>query len=466
MLGYLLEIMSTTPGEAMQALRIENMGIPLVAPFFFLTAIGFFMQKLLKPWMVIISIIYGLAMFIVVFTNDSHMLYYSSIELAFNGSFFYPILERGPIYIVQQIVSIACMLSVYVLLAATFIRGSKKLRRQMDLFIIGSLFGFFANIANITGIVPYGIDPTPIGLSLGLIFFAFSLYHHKHMDIVPRAFDMAVEKMNDAMIIVDSEWSFIFCNQSAKDIFPELENYSGAEDVRCITAWPQELNFGEKSDTKFSIKNHATDELALKSATVDDIYDMHDKKIGVSIVIKDITETTNMVKKLEELAIKDPLTGLYNRRHFTSYFNNQISLSKRYDFSVGLILFDLDYFKSINDNYGHVAGDYVLSKTASAISKKLRAHEMLARYGGEEFIILSTEKEAEGLKLFAERLRKTIESEIFDYEGHTIRVTASFGCAIVRKEQIFEEAVEIVDKALYEAKDSGRNMVIVRSTSE
>ena len=103
--GYLLELHATTPGEAMMALRIENVGIPLVTPFFLLTALGFYQPRLLRPWMTAASALYGSIMFLVIFFNDSHLLYYLSVDLHYNGSFYAVYLGKGPLYFFQQFTS-------------------------------------------------------------------------------------------------------------------------------------------------------------------------------------------------------------------------------------------------------------------------------------------------------------------------------------------------------------------------
>ena len=461
-LGYLLEINATTPGEAMMALRIENIGIPLVMPFFCLTALGFYKPRLLRPWMTVVSAIYGAFMFILIFFNDSHLLYYTSISMEYNGAFYAAQLGKGPMYFVQQIVSTSGMFMVYIMLATQFIRGSAKLRSQMNFFIIGSLFGFSANIAYFAGnVVPMGIDPMPIALTVGLVFFSIVLRKHKLMDIVPAAFDMAIENMDDAAIVLDNDWGFIYCNEKAKKLFPVLSQFSGSEEIMRASGWPPELGPQLEKDITFEIVNPATGEVTLQHAGVNDIFDGSNKVIGVSIIIRDITETTNMFKQIEALAITDHLTGVFNRRHFMTLIDRQMGLAQRHDLPVSILLLDIDFFKKVNDTYGHIAGDQVLRFVVQAVTQQMRAHDVLARYGGEEFIILAAENDEDSLMIFADRLRQAIEEMVIEFEGNTIRITASFGAVLISPGQSFEDGMEAVDRALYEAKNGGRNMVVM-----
>ena len=414
-LGYLLELHATTPGEAMIALRVENIGIPLITPFFLLTALGFYQPRLLRPWMTAACAIYGSIMFLLIFFNDKHLLYYLSIDMQYNGSFYVVHLGRGPLYFFQQFTSTSGMVLVYALLAVRYIRGSSKLRRQMNFFIVGSLFGFAANIAYFLNVIPIGIDPVPFSLNVGLVFFSIILYKYKLMDIVPAAFEMAVENMDDAIIVMDSEWGFIYCNRQAKSLFPALNGFSGSEEIMRAAGWPPEISPRSYKEVTFDVLNPATAKATLQQASVNDIFDNFGKMIGVSVIIRDITETTNMFRQIEALAITDHLTGVYNRRHFMTLIEREMGIAQRHSLPVSILMLDIDHFKNINDTYSHLAGDYILRKVVQTIANQMRAHDVIARYGGEEFVILSAEKDELGLLHFAERLRKVIEDGVFTF---------------------------------------------------
>ena len=460
-LGYMLEIVATTPGEAMMALRIENLGIPLIAPFCLLTALGFYQPRFLRKWMTISVVVYGAFMFLMIFFNHHHHLYYSSLTVKYNG-YFYAIQQiRGPLAYVQQVITLTCMLVQYYILVVQYVRGSEKVRSQMVLFIFGSLFAFVGNLLYLLGVIPLGIDPVPFSVTIGLICFAVILFKHKLMDIVPAAFDMAIENMDDVAIVLDSDWGLIYCNQKAKSLFPMLVDFSSTEEITQVEGWPNELAPESGSETSFSIINPSTQKITQHQANIHDINDGFGRILGVSIIIRDITEATNLMKQLEELAITDPLTGVYNRRHFMTLLDRQMGMAQRHDMSVSIIMLDVDHFKKVNDTYSHLAGDYVLCELARTITRQMRGHDVIARYGGEEFIILSAEKEESSLMAFANRLRKAIEDDVIEYEGNKIRITGSFGAVIIKPGQTFAAGMQAVDRALYEAKNNGRNQVIL-----
>ena len=459
--GYMLEIMSNTPESVMMALRVENLGIPLVAPFFLLTMIGLFQTRFLKSWMFLVSAVYGFTIFLIVVFNQYHHLYYSLVDLYFNGEFYALVLRRGPIYFLQQGITNLCMLIAYATMIVQFIHGSKTLRSQTAMIFWGSFFGFIANLANIFGLVPYSIDPTPYALSIGLIFFALTLFKYDLMDIVSFAFDSAVKNMDDAMIVLDNNWGFIYCNDTAKAIFPSLERFSVSEKVSNVKEWPDKLLAPQNTEKPFVVEDIEIRE-TVQRAMVYPILGKNDTRIGISIIIRDITEQKQMLEKLEEMAITDPLTNIFNRRHFITLMNQRIEMAMRHNLMLGLVLFDLDHFKLVNDNYGHIAGDNVLRTIVERVLQQLRTHDIFARYGGEEFIIMVTENEEDSLLAFADRLRATIEETTFLFNNNIVSVTASFGATIIKPRQSYEEAMMVVDDALYEAKKRGRNQIVIK----
>jgi diguanylate cyclase (GGDEF)-like protein len=162
-------------------------------------------------------------------------------------------------------------------------------------------------------------------------------------------------------------------------------------------------------------------------------------------------------EKLSTMAYTDSLTKIYNRLHFAHFLDAAIDNSKRYGGTFSIIFFDLDHFKDVNDNYGHLVGDEVLEEVTSVVSKANRSADIFARYGGEEFIILAPSTDISGALIHAERLRGEIERHEFRTAGH---ITSSFGVTTFAPEtDSLESLLERVDKALYMAKEYGRNRV-------
>jgi len=176
----------------------------------------------------------------------------------------------------------------------------------------------------------------------------------------------------------------------------------------------------------------------------------------------DISERKQMEAKLSYLAITDGLTSLYNRIHFNERLEDELQRAIRFKTPLSMLMLDLDYFKKINDTYGHQTGDSCLIALADLIKGVSRTVDTCARYGGEEFVIILPQTPLENAEIFAERLRQDVEEMMVQHEDQTIQYTISIGVnALNRVEEKTAEAfLKSVDSALYEAKDRGRNCVV------
>ena len=170
-------------------------------------------------------------------------------------------------------------------------------------------------------------------------------------------------------------------------------------------------------------------------------------------------------ERIQKMAVTDELTRLHNRRYFMKRFEDEFIRSKRYSHPLSCIMLDIDFFKRVNDDYGHQAGDHVLQSLARLMEAQGRNTDVLARYGGEEFIILLPETELEGAVQVAERLRATVEAvSITLDDGRVLQVTVSLGACSLSGELLatiddIHGLIKMADEALYQAKENGRNRV-------
>lgn len=171
-------------------------------------------------------------------------------------------------------------------------------------------------------------------------------------------------------------------------------------------------------------------------------------------------------EELRRLALTDPLTAVLNRRALFDSTRREIERAQRHRHDLGVIMFDIDHFKDINDRYGHAAGDTILRHVTAAAAQVLRGTDALARYGGDEFVILALETDLAHALQLAERVRNTLEASKVSIGDHKLGVTASFGVAMLRPDDREpEDVVSRADRALYEAKASGRNRVVIHDSS-
>lgn len=191
------------------------------------------------------------------------------------------------------------------------------------------------------------------------------------------------------------------------------------------------------------------------------------KPEAVCVMVFDATDTAiaqNMLKdalvSISELSNRDGLTGIYNRRYLENCLTSEFERTRRYGGTFSMVLFDLDFFKKVNDTHGHLAGDKVLMKIATHVQDRLRSADVLGRYGGEEFVLILPETQLEGARLLADRLRESIELEPVIFENITIPVTVSLGVSEYQTDMPdYAAMIHQSDLALYAAKAAGRNRV-------
>ncbi len=190
--------------------------------------------------------------------------------------------------------------------------------------------------------------------------------------------------------------------------------------------------------------------------------------LGVGQTILKYLSGDNLESKYHEeiyrLTTIDGLTSAYNKRYFLESLDREINRSSRYGRVLSLVMADIDHFKTINDNHGHLAGDFILRNLAGIIAKNLRREDLFARYGGEEFAIVLPEIDAEGARRVCEKLRSLVAENVFEFDGEQLHVTISLGINTLYSEEgevppTVDSLIAGADTQLYAAKQAGRNRV-------
>jgi diguanylate cyclase (GGDEF)-like protein/PAS domain S-box-containing protein len=178
--------------------------------------------------------------------------------------------------------------------------------------------------------------------------------------------------------------------------------------------------------------------------------------------VQDISEQKRMRAELERLATTDGLTGLLNRRHLTALTERELRRRDRHAFDLAVLVIDADHFKAINDRHGHLAGDLVLRALGRLLLEEVRATDLVCRWGGEEFVAVLVGTDLDGARRAAERMVERCASHDVAHDRGTLRVTVSIGVtACAPDEHDVERIVERADRAMYAAKQAGRNTVVV-----
>ena len=185
-------------------------------------------------------------------------------------------------------------------------------------------------------------------------------------------------------------------------------------------------------------------------------------KIGPTILkfLSGLDAEAKYHEEIYKMTIVDGLTQIHNKRYLFEALDKELIRARRYERELSLVMFDIDFFKRINDQFGHLAGDHVLRELARVVQERIRRDEVFARYGGEEFVIVLPETGLGGAKALAENLREKVASHGFAFQGERMPVTISIGCAqLAKDDRAAADLIQRADEKLYEAKRGGRNRV-------
>jgi diguanylate cyclase (GGDEF)-like protein len=259
-----------------------------------------------------------------------------------------------------------------------------------------------------------------------------------------------------AVIVVNQHDIIDDCNRQAAEWL--FHNNDPAEIIGhpLIEVCPCHKFFSEaslglsKRDTEFNYENRSYQ--LVKSAIYNEARTL-EKSVFMCF---DITAQKQAEEILTTLASTDELTGIANRRQFDRILKTEIQRAQRYNIPLSVIMLDIDHFKKVNDEYGHQAGDEVLTSLTKLISGLIRGQDTFARWGGEEFVIMSPNHDIQGMQQFAEKLRLAVEAYTFPHRPHS---SCSFGVAQYLPNESIDSFFNRTDKALYKAKENGRNRV-------
>ncbi|MGO1500020.1 MAG: diguanylate cyclase [Marinobacter sp.] len=236
--------------------------------------------------------------------------------------------------------------------------------------------------------------------------------------------------------------------------------------TRAFTSWEQRPYLFRFRNTR---PITGTEDYMFQNLTISPLTGTTGQVEKVCLMVYDVTDIATSKRALEraneqlaKLSMTDRLTGLLNRGTWENLVDAEFERFRRYGQATSLVMFDIDFFKKVNDNYGHLAGDEVIKHTAETAKNNLRQSDSIGRYGGEEFGIVLPETDAEGARIICERIRDTIEQSLVQTSVAPIRYTISVGISqLTDKPKNHMKWMQQADEALYVAKKSGRNRVVV-----
>ncbi|MCS6908944.1 MAG: diguanylate cyclase [Anaerolineales bacterium] len=463
--GYAMELLQSSLDGMMFWLRFEHWGIQWLGPTWLLFVLALSGNE---RWITLArgTVLYGIAAFFLATTQTlgGSNLFHQNPRLNTGGDFPTFTYDRTWVtYLALSYYSLCVFLTLF-LFTRTFLRLPSPFHAQVVLFWIVSLLPWLGGGLYVLGVTPHSIDPTPLTLTVSLLLFTLGIFRFGTLDLIPLARDVIFEGMSEAALVLDHKNRVLDFNLRLKAIVKEATpGIIGRPVQEVLQDHPALVEMIEK-DLAGSVEFSVTDEnrLFTYEAKQSPLYKIgQSQSVGKILILHDITPLKELVRKLEVLATTDSLTQLYNRRYFRELALLEFSRAERYGEELSLMIFDLDHFKLVNDRYGHGAGDAALVQVAQLCRRLTRQSDILARVGGEEFAALLPETSLQAAIQVAERLRVAFEQNPIEYEGKRFFVTASFGVShrCLPERGDLEQLFSAADRALFQAKEAGRNRV-------
>ena len=412
------------------------------------------------------------------FTNDFHHLLWPGFSFApgINAIVY----AHGPLYWAINTVSYAIMLTAMGLLIGFGIQNRQIYRDQSIALAVATMFPVACSMVYdfVPGFLP-GLDTTAIGLAVTCVILTYTMVRFKLLDIVPVAREVLVENMVDGLLVMDQRSRVLDINPAAIRLLSAApREWIGRDVTEMLRHWPDLaailMACGEEGSRGVIVSPEGR-HLSIMSSPV---LGADGTCNGDVVIVRDVTEQQTIAEtlrarlaeieslqaELREQAIRDQLTGMYNRRYLDEALEREIGRAEREGYPVSLVMIDVDHFKVVNDTYGHAAGDSVLRIIGDRLRSETRLGDMACRLGGDEFLVLLPNTEPSAASVRAENWRRSI-AEAIGGAGGTLAIaetTISLGvAAFPNNGHTAYDVLAAADAAVYAAKAAGRNRVLL-----
>ncbi len=443
---------------------VKYIGLPFIPSFWLILSLQYTNREHLVPPIVRLAIFAEpvLAM-IMRYTNNWHYLFYTSVK-AVHGLFPVLYVEKGPFYLIHGVYMAFCVLFSCYLYFLQFKRSWGKIRNQCILMPVASLLPWLTYFPNVLNVSPYAIDLGPFVGSISCILFFLALFRYEFLDLKPLARDQVFKCAKDGLIALDTNFRIVDFNDAAANVMKTLEDSSISKNIQTVFSQQGLIEaILSSKEIPWEIEDNGMEKhYTLRNS---ELLDKKGHAVGFLITMTDVSDYIFTMNCLEELASVDELTKIYNRRYFFEQSAREFEKAREKKYGFSLIILDIDFFKNVNDAYGHQVGDAVLQRISEICLQGIRSIDILGRYGGEEFIIFLPHTALEEAVMIANRIKQTIENAEILYGDNVIKVTASFGVTGINRlgDETLDSFIKAADDALYKAKTGGRNSIQVIS---
>lgn len=409
----------------------------------------------------------------IVYTNPLHDLYHVAPRMIATGPLTLFDFDRGPWYVVYHVVMALALLTANVTLVRAWWRAPRDsaVRAQALIVALALLVPWLASLVYLLGVLPWPIDTTPYGLVAFSALVYVGVKRHALADVSPIARALVFERMQDPVLVVDDVERLVDLNEAAAAILRETasEPWHGAP-LHALLG--RRVTAHATQDPRDTIVDIEPFEVAGRhyEARSAHVRGLGSGELGRVVVLRDVSDHLRLQQMLTQLANTDELTGIANRRSLLELTERVLHRAARTGEPVAFLIFDLDRFKAVNDEHGHLVGDRLLRAVARSVARTMRPTDLFGRFGGEEFALCLPNAGAVAAENVADRVREAIAATSVatsaDDERLRVGVTASVGVCVVEAGvgADLEGVLARADDAQYEAKRHGGDRVVVVRT--
>lgn len=461
--GTSIQVSAQDISRATLGYKMKYFGVPFITAAWIAFAHRIKFKRNMTFLELVISLaIPALTVFLVT-TNEHHHLYYAEVSMADYGG---AVLSRripGPFYYLNVAHTyFGVIFGIYVFGQAW--RQSKwGLRNPYFWLFVGRVFHGIVAAIYLAGLTPMGLDIFPIVYLLVAIPCSVALFRYNLFDTQYVYSQEVFSRIKEGLICIDDQGLLVDFNNAAQRVFPWLRQENKGKP---ITAFPRGQEMVNHNESDFSMTFAMEDGVRHYEIRVTSLMERN-RNVGRIYILVDETERKRLIDELNYLAEYDSLTGVYNRRKILEVINGLMEQASLYE-PLSLLILDMDNFKSINDSYGHLAGDQVLKNVIAACEKVIDSKGLIGRYGGEEFVVVLPKTDAPAAAVLAEQILAVIARTVTVVDGEALSVTASLGLAssamLQTDSKTPEKLLGLADAALYQAKGNGKNCLCIHAS--
>jgi len=464
--GFTLETALTSLQAKLLISNIEFLGITLLPVAWAFLVFSYTRLHVSRPVRMLFLLIPILTN-IVIWTNPLHHWFMGTPRIEY-GIAPFPVLYLDYqfwFYTVHAPTGYIYIIIAGVALVRSLAKVAPSYRLQGQLLLLSIALPTFTDILYVFGYspIPYYNYTTAVFSVSGLILI-WTLFKFHLLELVPLARDTIIDNLSDGILVFDHKNRIIEINPAARRSFQVAGNVLGKPMTDIENEYLQmfaALIHENQIEQNIEIGGADGDYFEVR---ISPVFNTRGLRIGWVATSHDITQRMNLFHKVQSMSDQDGLTGILNQRSFREQLNRMLREAKQFqDAPLTIVMIDVDYFKNINDQFGHNSGDQVLIALTHTIKAQLRKNDVFGRIGGEEFAVVLTNVQASDAYAVVERLRASIENMLVTSDGQEMRVTGSFGLIstqyLEETELEAEKILHLADQTLYRAKNAGRNCV-------